>query len=74
MLFFVFPVLDPDRLVISFIALIHIVRCLKIYLHTTLQIDFTFFLRMFQDKCNRDCNRDYLQCNRNRLHCNFVYQ
>jgi len=27
---------------------------------------FVFFLRMFQDKCNRDCNRDYLQCNRNR--------
>jgi len=25
-------VLDPYRLVISFIALIHIVRCLKIYL------------------------------------------
>jgi len=20
---------------------------------------FVFFLRMFQDKCNRDCNRDY---------------
>jgi len=32
-----------------------------------------FFLRTFQDKCNRDYNRDYLQCNRNRLHCDFVY-
>jgi len=21
---------------------------------------------MFQDKCNRDCNCDYLQCDRNR--------
>jgi len=31
---------------------------------------------MFQDKCNRDCNRDYYQCNRNRLHllfCLFVF-
>jgi len=27
-----------------------------------------FFLRMFQDKGNHDCNRDYFQCNRNRLH------
>jgi len=32
MCFFFFPVLDPYRLVFSFIALIHIVRCLKIYL------------------------------------------
>ena len=30
--FFLFSVLDPHRLVISFIALIHIVCCLKIYL------------------------------------------
>jgi len=44
-------VLDPYRLVISFIALIHIVCCLKIYLHKTMQIGFAFFLRMFQDKC-----------------------
>ena len=29
---------------------------------------YAIFLRMFQDKCNRDCNRDYYQCNRNRLH------
>jgi len=30
---------------------------------------------LFQDICNRDHNRDYLQCNRNRtrLHCDFVY-
>jgi len=28
---------------------------------------FVFFLRMFQDKCNSDCNRDYLQCHRSRL-------
>jgi len=36
---------------------------------------FVFFLRMFQDKRNRDCNRDYLQCNgnHNQLHCDFVY-
>jgi len=26
----------------------------NIYLHETTQI--VFFLRMFQDKCNRDCN------------------
>jgi len=29
---------------------------------------------MFQDICNRDCNRDYLQCNRNQLHCDFVFR
>jgi len=29
---------------------------------------------MFQDKYNRDCNRDHFQCNRNRnrLHCDCV--
>jgi len=63
-LFFFFPVRDPYRSVISFIALIHIVCCLKIYLQT-MQMGFVFFLRMFQDKCNRDCNGDYFQCNRN---------
>jgi len=31
-----------------------------------------FFLRIFQDECNCDCNRYYLQCNRNRLHWDFV--
>jgi len=36
---------------------------------------FFFVLKMFQGKCNRDCNRDYFKCNRNRnwLHCDFVY-
>jgi len=24
---------------------------------------FVFVLKMFKDKCNRDCNRDYFQCN-----------
>jgi len=40
-----------------------------------MQMGFVFSLRMFQDKCNLDCNRDYFQCNRNgnRLHCDFVY-
>jgi len=40
-----------------------------------MQIGFVFILKMFQNKCNRDCNRDYFQCNRNRnrLHCDFVY-
>jgi len=38
-----------------------------------MQMCFVFVLKMFQDKCNRDCNRDYIQCNRNRLHCDFVY-
>jgi len=32
-----------------------------------------FALRMFQDRFNRDFNRDYFQSNRNRLHCDFVY-
>ena len=41
-------------------------------IHPTIQIGFVFVLKMFQDKCNRDCNRDYFQCNRNRLHCDFV--
>jgi len=66
-------VLDPYRLLILSIALIRIMCCPKIYLHKTMQMGFVFFLWMFQDKCNRDCNRDYLQCNRNRLHCDFVY-
>jgi len=66
-------VLDPYRLEISFIALIHMVCCLKIYLQKTVQMGFVFFLRMLQDKCKRDCNRDYLQCNRDRWHCDFVY-
>jgi len=71
--FLFFPVLNPCRLVILFIAIIHIVCCLKLYLRETTQMGFVFFLRMFQDKCNRGCNRDYFQCNRNRLHCYFVY-
>jgi len=66
-------VLDPYRFVISFIAFIHIVYCLKIYLHQTIQMGFVFVLKMLQDKCNRDCNRDYFQCNPNRLHCDFIY-
>jgi len=66
-------VLNPYRLVISFVALIHIVRCLKIFLHQTMQMFFVFVLKLFQNKCNRDCNCDYFQCNRNRLHRGFVY-
>jgi len=50
-----------------FIASIHIVRCLKIYVHQTIQMDFVSFWRCFKIKCNRDCTCDYLQCNRNRL-------
>jgi len=38
------------------------------YLCETTQMGF-FFLRMFQDKYNRD----YFQCNRYGLHCYFVY-
>jgi len=53
-------VLDPYRLVILFIAFIHIVCCLKIYFHQTIQMGFVFFLRIFQDKCNHDYNGDYL--------------
>jgi len=75
MCFFFFPVLDPYRLIILFNALSHIVCCLKMYLHQTMQMGFVFVLKMFKDKCNRDCNRDYFQCNRNgnRLHYDFVY-
>ena len=73
MCFFFFLVLDPDRLIILLIALIHIVCCLKIDLHKTTQMGFVFFLRMFHEKCNHDCNHDYLQCNRNQLYCGFVY-
>jgi len=29
-------------------------------LYKTMQMGFVFFLRMFQDKCNRDCNCDYV--------------
>jgi len=54
-----FPVLDLYRLVISFIAFIHILCCLKIYLHQTIQMGFVFLLKMFEDKCNHDCIRDY---------------
>jgi len=70
MCFYFFPVLDPYRLVISFVALIHIA---KMYLHQTVQMSFLSVLKMFQDKCNLDCNHDDFQCNRNRLHCDFVY-
>jgi len=44
---------------------------LKIYFYQTMQIGFVFFLKIFQDKCKRDCNRDYFQCNRLRF-CLFV--
>jgi len=47
----------------------------NIYLHQTRQMGFAFFLRIFQDKYNRLCNGDYIQCNRNRSHlwfCLFV--
>jgi len=71
MCFFFFPVLDPYRLVISFIALIHIVCCLKMYFHQRSNHvkEYCFLLEVFQDKCNRDCSRDYFQCCRIRLHC-----
>jgi len=70
--FLFFPVHNPCPLVISFTAFIHIVCCLKLYLRETMLMGFVFFLRMSQDKCNADCNRDCFQCNRNRLHlcCN----
>ena len=73
MLFFFFAVLNLYRLIISFIAFIHIVRCLKLYLREATQMDLIAFLRMFQNKCDRDCNRDYFQCNRNQIHYHFVY-
>jgi len=49
-------VLDPYTLAILLIALIHIVCCLKNYFNKTLQMGFVYFLRLFQDKFNRDCN------------------
>jgi len=70
---FLFQVLDPQQIVISFIAFIDMARCLKIYLHQTRQIGFIFILKMFHDKCNCNCNCDYFQCNQNKLHCGFVY-
>jgi len=54
-----FAVLDLYRLVISFITFINIVCCLKVYLHQTMQMRFVFVLKMFQDKCNGNCNRDH---------------
>jgi len=30
-----------------------------LYLHQTMQVRFVFILKMFQDKCNHDCNCDY---------------
>jgi len=64
-------VLDPYRLVIAFIALIHIVLSKSVIASN----DFVFVLKMIQDKCSRSCNRDYFQCNRerNRSHCAFLY-
>jgi len=59
MRFIFFPVLDPYRVVILFIALIHIVCCMKIYLHQTMQM--VFVLKMFQDKCSRDRHGDLWQ-------------
>jgi len=38
-----------------------------------MQMGFVFIQKMFQDKCNRVCNRDHFQCNRNQLHCDFDY-
>jgi len=38
-----------------------------------MQMDYVFYVRMFQDKCNHDSNRDYFQFNRDRIHCYFVY-
>jgi len=38
-----------------------------------MQIGIVFVPKMFQDKYNRDCNRDYFKCDRNRLLCDFVY-
>jgi len=37
-----------------------------------MQMGFVFVLKMFQDKCNHECNRDYFQSNRYRLHCDFL--
>ena len=70
-----FPVRNPYRLVILFVAFIHIVCCLSIHLYQTMHIDMFFSEDVKRDKCNRDCNRDYYQCYRNRLHlwfCLFV--
>jgi len=43
----------------SFIAFINIMCRLKIYLHQAMHMGFVFILKMFQDKYNRFCYRDY---------------
>jgi len=64
-----FLVLNPYRLVISFIAFIRIECYLNICsrLLTSNHADGSFW------GCLDKCNRDYFQCNHNRLHCDFVY-
>jgi len=58
----------------NFVSCIYSYRTLSERILTSKHANgFVFFLRMSQDKCNRNCNRDYFQCNRNRFHCDFVY-
>ena len=78
--FFFFLVLDPYKLVISFTAFIHIICCLKIYLHDTMQIFFLwgcFKTNVIAIVIVHDCivtlfirNRiiEHVASNRNRLH------
>ena len=42
-----FPVLNPYRLVISFIALIHIACCVKLHFHQAIQMGFVFHIHGF---------------------------
>jgi len=64
MLFFFSAILNLYRLVILFIAFIHIICCLNIFLHETMQMGFCFLFEDFQDKFNHNYNY-YFQCNRN---------
>jgi len=37
-----------------------------------MQMGFVFILKMYQDKCNCDCNCDYFQCYRNRFLISYI--
>ena len=65
--FLFFQVLNPYRLLISFVAFIRIVCCLNIYSTYITSNHANGYFWGCLDKCNRDCNRDYFQRNRNRF-------
>jgi len=68
-----FSLSRPQRLVISFIAFIHIVCCLNIPT-AYIKLDLFSFWWCFKTNVILDWNRDYFQCNCNLLHCDFVIE